>query len=125
MQVVGSVITVADGSLLQFTNNTNTGAGGTLYVLSLGLIIIGDGVTMIFSGNKGRYFYLYFEPALGILDHVRAFFFLYSFGASIVVEGYIPLLFQHIINNTLCFIQHELVGVYPQAWKGRNVSNSE
>lgn len=62
MQVVGSVITVTDGSLLQFTNNTNTGAGGTLYVLSLGQIIIGDGVTMIFSGNKGRYLLFVFCP---------------------------------------------------------------
>lgn len=45
-----------------------------------------------------------------------------SFGASVVVEGYIPNLYQHLISNTLCFIQHETAGVYPQMWKERNVS---
>ena len=50
----GSKVTVTDGSLLQFTENMNTGTGGALYLVSLGQVIIGDGVRIIFTGNTGR-----------------------------------------------------------------------
>ena len=35
-------------------NNTNSGHGGTLYVLSHGQIILYDNVQVTFDGNNGR-----------------------------------------------------------------------
>ena len=51
-QLVGSVMRV--GGSLQMINNTNTGQGGTMYLLSFGQIILYDNVQLTFDGNNGR-----------------------------------------------------------------------